>query len=230
MTDPLRVPARFNGPPASGNGGYCAGAVAERLGGIVEVTLRAPPPLEVPMTVERHDGALRVLDGARLVMEARPASLDLAVPVPPSLEDAADLSHGRWSGEHAYPSCFVCGPTRAPGDGLRIFPGRRPSDGVAAAPWTPDRSLAAEDERVRVRFLWAAMDCPGYFAAATPGLPALLGRMTAHVVCRPAVDEACVVVGWALRGSARKLEAGTAIFGADGTLYARARQTWIVVG
>ena len=29
---PLTIPTRFNGPPASGNGGYVGGLLAERLG------------------------------------------------------------------------------------------------------------------------------------------------------------------------------------------------------
>ena len=40
----LTVPARFNGPPTSGNGGWTAGAVAEAAG-----TLGAVPPLTVSL-------------------------------------------------------------------------------------------------------------------------------------------------------------------------------------
>ena len=42
----VTVPARFCGPPDSGNGGYTCGLVAKEMGGIVECTLRSPVPLE----------------------------------------------------------------------------------------------------------------------------------------------------------------------------------------
>jgi hypothetical protein len=40
----LRLGERFCGPPASANGGYACGAIAELLSGEVEVTLRRPGP------------------------------------------------------------------------------------------------------------------------------------------------------------------------------------------
>src|SRR6185436_5361323 len=106
-------------------------------------------------------------------------------------------------------------------DGLRIFAGGDADDGIVAAPWVPDASLADADGRVRPEFLWAALDCPGYFAIATPGETAVLGRMSA--------GETCVLVAWALGRSARKLHAGTALFGAGGQLRGRSAQTWIVL-
>ncbi len=61
-TAPIIIAKRFNGPPASGQGGYVAGLLAARLGGPAEVTLRRPPPLDVAMAVEAADGGL-VLNG-----------------------------------------------------------------------------------------------------------------------------------------------------------------------
>jgi hypothetical protein len=52
MTAPLVIAPRFCGPPDSGNGGYVCGLIAGRLGEQTEMTLRAPPPLATPMTVE----------------------------------------------------------------------------------------------------------------------------------------------------------------------------------
>jgi len=43
------VNSRFNGPPNSGNGGYVGGLMAKEIGGIVQVTLHKPPPLDVEM-------------------------------------------------------------------------------------------------------------------------------------------------------------------------------------
>ncbi|HEY3542877.1 MAG TPA: ASCH domain-containing protein, partial [Gaiellaceae bacterium] len=51
LTD-LVIAARYRGPARSGNGGYTCGLVAGLLGGSdVEVTLRAPPPLDRPLRI-----------------------------------------------------------------------------------------------------------------------------------------------------------------------------------
>jgi hypothetical protein len=71
---------RFCGPPTSANGGYACGAIAERLGGGVEVTLRRPPPLGRPLRLQLGDGGAVVRDGDELVAEARPATVALGVP------------------------------------------------------------------------------------------------------------------------------------------------------
>jgi hypothetical protein len=185
------------------------------------VTLRRPTPLSRPLQLQGEGDRVVLLDGGDLLAEARPAALDLPVPSPPSYEQARALS-ALYVGHraHYFPGCFTCGPGRAPGDGLRIFAGReRPEDPVAA-PFVPDR--------VDQEILWAAMDCPGYFAGAPPDFPtALLGRMTAELTGPVAVGERCVVLGWALGTEGRKIFAGTALFGADGRLVGRARQTWI---
>jgi hypothetical protein len=68
-----RLGERFCGPPGSANGGYACGAIAELLGGGVEVTLRRPPPRGRLLW-------LQVDDGDELVAEARPATVALAVP------------------------------------------------------------------------------------------------------------------------------------------------------
>ena len=63
-TDYLVIPSRFCGPPGSGNGGYVCGRIAAYLDGPVTVTLRRPPPLATPMTVERDgEGSVRIHHG-----------------------------------------------------------------------------------------------------------------------------------------------------------------------
>jgi len=216
----FEIPARYSGPDGSANGGYACGRVAAFVDApVVEVTLRAPPPLETPLSVEREDGVLRVRAGPTLVAEARPGTLEL---VPPRVSPAeAAAAETRYPGfdEHEFPRCFVCGPLREPGDGLRIFPGEvRP--GVVAATW------AARD--VAPEIVWAAIDCPGAFATGAPDRGgAVLGRMTARLDRLPAEGEACIVVGWSLGEDGRKLHAATALLGADGEPCAVARQVWI---
>jgi hypothetical protein len=225
----LRIAARYCGPPESGNGGYSAGLLAGKLGASVEVTLRKPPPLERLLQVEIGDERASLKSGTELIAEARTAELQLALPAPPSFEEARAAT-ARYVGHqrHHFPGCFVCGPARAEGDGLRIFPGEI-APGTVAASWIPHPSVG-DATSVRPEVLWAALDCVGYFAAAAPDYPvALLGRISAALMGGVAVGERCVVLGFVIERVGRKLHAGTALFGADGALRGHARQTWITL-
>ena len=217
----ITIDGRFNGPEGSGNGGYTSGLIAGMFGSAVEVTLRRPPPLDRPLDVEREGERLLVRDGDALVAEAAPARVDVDVPESPSYEEAERAAE-RYPGfeEHAFPACFVCGPQREPGDGLRIFAGPL-DDGRVASPWTPTE--------VSPELVWAALDCPGAIAVGYPDRgETLLGRFAVEIDELPRVGERCVVVGWPLGEEGRKLYAGTALFGEDGRQLASARATWIL--
>jgi hypothetical protein len=217
----LTISARFNGPDGSANGGYTCGRIAALMGGNAEVTLRSPPPLERPLVVERAGGRLKVLDGHTLVAEAGPASLELDVPAAPSWEES-EAAAARYPGftEHAFPRCFVCGPEREPGDGLRVFAGPL-GDGRFAATWRP--------VEVHPELVWAALDCPGAIAVGFPDRgETLLGRFAVAIDELPEPGEPCVVLAWALAEDGRKLDAATALYGEYGRLLARARAIWIV--
>lgn len=232
----LTVAPRFCGPPGSANGGYISGLFAQHASGTVRVRLHLPPPLGAPLEVAHCDGGrLELRHESRVVASAEPAELDLAVPTPPDYVAALEASR-RYVGftEHAYPNCFVCGPVRSRGDGLRIFAGPLAASGSAAggaemvaAPWVPDVALGLDDHKVRPEFMWAALDCPGYFAARSDHVPMLLGEFTAHVDRRVHVDEPCVIVGWRVSAAGRKHEVGTALFDEDGEMCAKARAVWI---
>jgi hypothetical protein len=218
--DELVIDPRFNGPAGSANGGYTCGLVAGFLGGIAEVTLRSPPPLGRTLALERDSERVILRDGDAVVAEAVPTEVELAVPAAPSYDDAKRAS-ARYPGfeEHAFPTCFVCGPDREVGDGLRIFAGPL-RDGLVAGPWTPTE--------VGRNIAWAALDCPGAIAVGFPDRgETLLGRFAARIDELPDVGERCVVVGWPLGEEARKLYAGTALYGEDGRPLASARATWI---
>ncbi len=78
------IAQRFNGPPGIANGGYICGMVAEHDNGPVEVTLRRPTPLERPLQIERIGGNVNLISSANeILVEARPADLELEVPNPP---------------------------------------------------------------------------------------------------------------------------------------------------
>ena len=95
---------------------------------------------------------------------------------------------------HPLPHCFVCGPKRAEGDGLRIFPGRTANEAVFAAPWVPHASLDDGTGQVAPEFLWAALDCAGAFAVMPDGdQPIILGELCARLDGDVAIGEPCVV-------------------------------------
>ncbi len=113
---------------------------------------------------------------------------------------------------------------------MRIFPG--PMHDKAhrvAATWTPDETVADEDGLVRPEFLWAALDCPGYFAAEDRAGLALLGRMSAVIHRRVHAGEPLVVTGWPIDSEGRKHRVGSALHDADGKLVAAAKATWITL-
>lgn len=218
------IPGRYNGPPRSANGGYTCGLLAALLGGEAEVTLRMPPPLDRELEVVEADGRVELFDGETLVAEAGPVALDVDVPAPVTVDEAADAST-RYAGleHHAYPTCFTCGPARH--DGLGVFAGPvegRP--GLVASPWTPDEDVTPE-------VVWAALDCPSGWAVddfQREGV--LLGRMAARIDQLPTPEAPHVAVGWRMGEDGRKRYAGSALLTASGEVLARSRSTWIVPG
>lgn len=226
--DPLVVPARFNGPAGSGNGGWSAGALAAYVdadGGAVEVTLRQPPPLDTPMEVVEDDGVMTAMhEGAPALVARRAALAPEGVPAV-SMALAREAAT-RYPGleQHPFPTCFTCGTDREPGDGLRIFPGRvddldgRPR---VAAPW-----VAGEAD---LRVVWAALDCAGAWAADMEDRMMVLGRMTAEVLGTPVAGEEHVVVGLARGSEGRKHRTATTVVDPRGAVLGRAEQVWIEV-
>ena len=127
MTE-IIIDKRYCGPPNSGNGGYVCGRLAQHIPGAAEVTLRAPPPLGTPLgAAATNDGTWELRDGAKVVATGRAMSVELARLETASFAEAraAELLTPIKPHEHPLPTCFVCGPARAQGDGLRIFAGSK---------------------------------------------------------------------------------------------------------
>ncbi|HLL86779.1 MAG TPA: hypothetical protein VK387_05670 [Thermoleophilaceae bacterium] len=213
------VPSRFNGPLDCGQGGYTAGLAAGFLAGAVEISLRRPVPLNTPLEVARGGArSVRVLDGDVLIAEGRRApDFELEVPAPVSRdearrarEDYRGLAHGLFS------RCFVCG--RARDDAFGVFAGPVEGRELVASPWTPPDWTADSKGHVLPEFLWAALDCPTYFALYPSGeLPlSVLARLTARVDAPVAVGEEHVVIAWPLEAEGRKRHAGAAVLSAEG--------------
>jgi hypothetical protein len=231
MRDTFVIEPRFRGPPDSGNGGYSCGLLGSMIDGAAEVTLRKPPPLGSPLTIERSpDGTLSASHNGSIVIEARPASLETGASGTVSLAEAEEAAQ-RYEGfdNHAFPMCFVCGPERAEGEGLRIFPGELDA-GACAAPWTPPDSDAGEDGFVRPEIVWAALDCPTgwatYYAAPDAGL-SLLGRMTARILRPVEQGKTYVVAAWSDGEDGRKRFARGAILSEESEPIAVSRTVWI---
>jgi hypothetical protein len=220
---------RFRGPPESANGGYASGVAAGLLGGPASVRLMRPPPLAKPLTV-RRDGDRVVVVDTEPVIAASPHELDIDVPEPVGVDEARRASEGYAGFKiHPFASCFVCGPERAEGDGLRIFPGRVGERNVLAATWTPTPDLADEAGKVRPEFVWAALDCPGGWSAI--GLverPSVLGTLAARQLGDVIAGQTYVAMGWSTGSEGRKDFVGSALFTAGGELVAEAAATWVV--
>lgn len=230
QTQTVTIAPRFNGPPGSGNGGYVCGLMANLIDGPSEAMLRAPPPLETPLTLTHHDnGAVSLHHGDALIGEAKPIAFDLTAPAAPTLDEARDAAT-RYGGlhDHRYPTCFVCGNGRPLHDGLDLFTGPVTGRDMVACTWTPGPSLAGADGIVRPEFIHAALDCPSYWALPHAGKPALLARLTASIDAPlPRTDEELIVAAWPLGSDRRKHRGASALYHSDGRLIARSEALWI---
>ena len=235
----LVIDKRYSGPPNSSNGGYICGRLASYLPEkqVVTVTLWQPPPLERLLSVQLvSETKLTLHDSDEgFIAEAQTDKLELELPTPPSLQEA-QLAAQRYSGfqQHPFPSCFVCGPQREVGDGLRIFAGsledNKAKTKMVASPWLPDKSLLDGAGLIKSEFIWAALDCPGAFAAvniAQAAWPILLGRFTVKVISRPQLGSEYVVMGWLLGQQGRKYQVATALLNLTGECIAMAQAVWI---
>lgn len=213
----LTVPARFNGPRESGQGGYSAALLAAQLEGPAAVSLRSPVPLDRPLRIVRADGAARAFDGETLVAEAAPAPpLALAPPRPVTLAEAraAERLHVAHH-DTEFSRCFVCGADRP--DRLGVWAGPVTGTELVASAWTPPAWTAGADGLVRPEVVWAALDCPTYFAVYGEALAlAFLVRQQVeiHGPIRPGTEYA--VIAWPLAAERRKRSAGAALLDADG--------------
>src|SRR5262249_26803712 len=160
--------------------------------------------------------------------------IDVTPPAPVSVRAATDAmaassAHALFSNgglQHPFPTCFVCGPKRGVGDGLRIFPAAVNGD-VFAAAWVPDPEFGDEASHLRTEFLWAAMDCPTGFAAGFPVAGTLVtGRLAVRQIAPVRTGASCVLMSWPLGVEGRKHFSAACLY-QDEEPRAVARATWI---
>lgn len=222
MTATVVIPGRFNGPRDSGNGGYTSGVIAAHLEEPVEVNLRSPVPLDEPLDLVRDGDVLRARHGETTIAEARSLpGLDLEVPPAISLEEAYHASERyRASSDGIFSHCFVCGPARE--DSFGVFAGQVEGRDLVASPWTPPAWAAGDGGEVRPEFVWAALDCPTYFALHQEGelTLSMLVRQSAELRAPVRAGEEHVVIAWPISIDGRKRLAGSAVLSPDGEILA----------
>ena len=237
------IEKRFCGPPNSANGGYVCGLLAAHIDGNAEITLLAPPPLGQRLDIVAGEYGVELRKEKTTLAMGRRVRVDVPeIPVVSFREAQDAVRRSPYdASRHPLPMCFVCGPARVHGDGLRIIPRPVPprvdcKTGTLAAPWVPCSDLAGEDGAVAGEFVWAALDCPTGFAGVgaqhlgmTGAETILLGRMSARVERRPYPDDQCIIVAWPTGRDGRKLFADSALLSSDGKLLAVAQATWLLV-
>jgi len=226
----ITVPSTFNGPLASGNGGYSCGVVAERFEGRAAVSLKRPVPLDEALELRAEgDGVLRAFSDGEVIAEAvaAPPLAPWQGPAIGLLE--ANAAHQRFVSPPGgtFDRCFVCG--RARPDGFHVFAGPAGDGGVVASPWTPPAWAADESGAVRPEFVWATLDCPAYFALHGDDFAlAFLVRQQVEIVTLPSAGVEYVVVGRPLERSGRKGLSATAIIDERGEVLAHAECLLVV--
>jgi hypothetical protein len=236
----ILIEERFRGPPFSGNGGYVAGKIAAELDTdqAVEVTLRSPIPMDVPLEIKFIDAdSVNIVDKETLIAEATKSSLEQRVPEMPSWEEVAAAKKHSYSfvekvspqmmgGRGVHPICFCCGTDHE--DGINVFAAPVQNGAQVAAIWETKADWADNGGWIPNEFLWAALDCPGQFAFMANGIfTGMLGRLTAQIHKSVKAGEELMVTGWRIGIEGKKHSAGTAIFKRNGELVADAKALWI---
>ncbi|PJZ55680.1 hypothetical protein [Leptospira barantonii] len=241
----IEINEKYNGPPKSGNGGYVAGITANRIeNNAVVIKIRAPAPLNETLYYSRDpsgSGIKLLSKGTNSVIADAKEDSEFYMDVPElnssSLEGIQNPEQ-EYLGfhKHPFPTCFVCGPNRNHKDGMRIFPAKI-SDQVGfthlhGAFWNPWKDLSGTDGKIRDEIVWAALDCPGGFAASyvEPTLIVLVklrGRLLESIF--PEVPYA--IQAWEIGRNRRQRIAGTAIYRIDDRkCVAYSEALWMVPG
>jgi hypothetical protein len=225
----VTIAQRFCGPPKSGNGGYSCGLLGKHIQGTCQVRLHQPPPLDKPLSISESAGDWSLKDGEQLIGSAKPAELAMVPPAPPTLEQARSAQkHYRGHQHHSFPTCFVCGPARSDGDGLRLFCGAVQEREIVACEWQVHKDLLDHRGNIKSQFIWAALDCPSYFALKT-GKTCLLGQMTCAIGKPISGNKPLIVYAWQRSIDGRKHFTAAAISNCDGEILACAEHLWIEI-
>ncbi|WP_197321537.1 hypothetical protein [Saccharomonospora sp. NB11] len=223
-TTSVTIPRVYNGPAESAHGGYAC-AVFARASGLpspAAVTLLAPPPLDVPLTVVPGPHRTTVRADDTLVATVAPAGREPTA-VPPVDLSTATAAAQAFPGftRHPFPTCFVCGHDRPDGSGLRLTPGPVPgSPHTVACPWTPREGTEEE--------VWSVLDCPGGWVEPSRH-PMVLSRfaVASHGVPEPGAPH--LVVATRLGTHGRTTTVGSTVYTAARRPIATATAVWTAI-
>ncbi|MFE7747244.1 PaaI family thioesterase [Nocardia sp. NPDC057455] len=231
-TDAFTVPGHVRGYPGVAFGGYVAGLLAAASGAPqVRVDFRRGVSVDTPVVLaaDGSGGAsLTDQDGAVLA-EASAAMLTVTPrPAPPWAEALAATATADVLRKMSH--CYGCGAACAPGRGLRLSPWAMSTHDMVVAAWTPDPLLGRPDGFLATENVWAALDCPGGWAAMAlrdlrPG--AVTAALTAAQFEPVRAGDPYLSYGWPISANGRKHTVGVALTRPDGTLCALAEALWI---
>lgn len=237
----MRIEARFNGPPDSAHGGIACGVFAAAVDPMqATVRLMAPPPLEADLQLRsEQDGSQTILDtDNREVASVRPWD------PPDDFEPISSVSFdqlqaardhfisviGPDGSNHAFPTCFGCGPARPDNDGLALFTGKIPDTSLYGAEWVP-RGIGGET--VEPWMVWAAMDCPSgagpfnEWVDYASGEIQLLGELSVSISELPVAGAVHQVLSRTIKRSGQRMISEVVVLAEGGANIARGRATWI---
>ncbi|WP_420122230.1 hypothetical protein [Nakamurella sp.] len=231
----LVLDPRENGPRGYANGGFACGGLARFVRSApVEVTLRAPVPVGVPLAVKARLGGgaellLRQVRGQEVLAEAVPVDPFLAEPPyrpTPDEARAAWAAHPFRGLDLPLSDCVVCGAERL--DGLRICFGPVPDHPeLMASPFVVPEAFCGDRGELRIPAVWGALDCPSYPAEAVRrDRFALLGRLAADLRRPVLAGEELVAVGWTESVGNRSMRTASALLAGD-EIVASARAVWV---
>lgn len=241
MTDrTLTIAPQYNGPPRCGQGGYVSGSLALCLSKTepVSARLHLPTPLGTPLHVKTsHDEALLMAEDKLLVTASLAAPLNHIVPPPCPPHDAVVKASALYRGHEdgaLFTTCFVCGAARKDCDGMHVFAGpldpqTKDEIGVVASHWTPALKHCDKNGMVFPQMIWAALDCPGFFAGYPKGKLALLAQFTCEIIKPLNGKDRATIVGWPINIDGRKSKVGTALYDQSGDLVAKTEGLWVEV-
>ncbi|MDH4145447.1 MAG: hypothetical protein OEY23_09800 [Acidimicrobiia bacterium] len=194
------------------------------------VRFHAPVPLDAELRARRLDDptVVEIVDGASLVATVspyapRPVSVRRGSP-----DDVAAAQQG-WctdvASDHPFPTCYVCGPQRR--DGLGLRPGPVADGDRHLTVWSPGTGGDVDPWLV-----WAALDCPS-------GMPALAavagdelvvtGTLAVSIDAPVPGDEELQIVSRLVDRSGRKLATEAALFDATGRTLATCTAMWFAL-
>jgi hypothetical protein len=222
----ITIDALYRGPLGMSNGGFTAGSLAKGHEGPMQVRLESPIPYGEVLTVRSQGNHHELTSGSSVLAVARPA----LSPVTGASFVEADVVRDQPRWEHGlefFADCFVCGRAAPEGLGVEL----RQIDALTfAAVWRPSACSAVPHGPVPEEFLWAALDCPGGYAAlASSSTLGLLGSIAVDIRFRPDASACLVVVGQATGVEGRKLGAATSIYTVDGEQVAAGSAVWVAL-